>query len=81
MNIAEYKTVSAMSSKELDNAVNRHLRMGFLPYGAPYVAGTGSSQTIYQALTRLEAATAEAAPEAMPSSDAQLMTPAKSLNF
>jgi hypothetical protein len=56
MNIAEYKTVSAASSKELDNAVNRHLKIGFQPFGTPYVAGTGSSQSIYQALVRDESA-------------------------
>jgi hypothetical protein len=54
MNIVEYRTVSAMSSKELDNAVNRQMKLGFQPYGAPYVAGSGSSQTLYQALVKLE---------------------------
>jgi hypothetical protein len=57
MNIVEYKTVSAISSKELDYAVNRHLKLGFQPFGSPYVAGTGSNQSIYQALTKLEGVT------------------------
>ncbi len=56
MNIVEYRTVSAISSKELDNAVNRQIKLGFQPYGTPYVAGAGSSQTIYQALAKLEGA-------------------------
>jgi hypothetical protein len=56
MNIVEYRTVSAMSSKELDNAVNRQMKLGFQPYGAPYVAGSGSSQSLYQALVKLEGA-------------------------
>jgi len=54
MNIVEYRTVSAISSKELDNAVNRQLKMGFQPLGSPYVAGTGSSQSIYQALVKVD---------------------------
>lgn len=54
MNITEYRTVSAISSKELDNAVNRQIKMGFQPLGSPYVAGSGSSQSIYQALVKLE---------------------------
>ncbi len=54
MNIVEYRTVSAISSKELDNSVNRHLKLGYQPFGTPYVAGTGSSQSIYQALARFE---------------------------
>jgi hypothetical protein len=58
MNIVEYKTVSAMSSKELDGAVNRNLKLGFQPYGAPYVVGSGSAQSIYQALVRVEGAVA-----------------------
>ncbi len=54
MKIAEYKTVSAASTKELDNAVNRHLKLGFQPFGSPYVAGSGSHQSMYQALVRDE---------------------------
>jgi hypothetical protein len=56
MNILEYRTVSAMSSKELDNAVNRQIKTGFQPFGSPYVSGTGSSQSIFQALVRVEGA-------------------------
>jgi hypothetical protein len=63
MNIVEYRTVSAISSKELDNAVNRQLKMGFQPLGTPYVAGSGSSQSIYQALVRVDGAS-PADPEA-----------------
>jgi len=54
MNIVEYKTVSAISSKELDYAVNRLLPSGYQPYGSPYVAGSGSSQSIFQALVKAE---------------------------
>jgi len=66
MTIAEYKTVTAASSKELDNAVNRHLKLGFQPFGTPYVAGTGSQQSIYQALVRNEAAMSQDAPAGEP---------------
>jgi hypothetical protein len=59
MNIVEYRTVSAISSKELDNAVNRQLKLGFEPYGAPYVVGSGSTQSIFQALVKLAGAIAE----------------------
>jgi len=54
MNIVEYRTVSALSSKELDNSVNRQMKAGFQPYGTPYVAGSGSTQSLYQALVRFE---------------------------
>ena len=54
MNIVEYRTVSAISSKELDNSVNRQMKLGYQPYGSPYVAGTGSTQSLYQAMVRFE---------------------------
>src|ERR1051326_9286341 len=54
MNIVEYRTVSAISSKELDNSVNRQLKLGYQPFGTPYVAGSGSTQSLYQALVRFE---------------------------
>ena len=58
----EYRTVSAISSKELDNAVNRQLKTGFQPYGSPYVAGTGSGQLIYQTLVRVDGVPVTAEP-------------------
>jgi hypothetical protein len=54
MRIQEYKSVNAISPKELDNAVNRQLKLGFQPYGSPYVVGSGSLQTIYQAMVKME---------------------------
>ena len=56
MNVIEYRTVSAISTKELDFAVNRQLKQGFQPYGSPYVSGSGSHQSIFQALVKLEGA-------------------------
>jgi len=56
MNIVEYRTVSAISSKELDNAVNRCLK-SFPTDWTPYVAGSGFTQSLYQALVRMEDAT------------------------
>lgn len=72
MNVVEYRTVSAISSKELDNAVNRQLKLGFQPFGTPYVVGTGSQQSIYQALVKPEGSAvvdeaAQAAAERVPS--------------
>jgi hypothetical protein len=54
MRILEYKSVTAISGKELDNAVNRQIKLGFQPLGSPYVVGTGSSQSIYQAMVKFE---------------------------
>ena len=62
MNVTEYRTVSAISSKELDHAVNRQLKLGFQPFGSPYVAGTGSNQSIFQALVKFESASGEVNP-------------------
>jgi hypothetical protein len=60
MNIVEYKTVSAISSKELDYAVNRQIQLGYQPLGSPYVAGSGSAQALYQALAKFGSGAAEA---------------------
>ena len=43
-----------MGGKELDNIVNRHIQLGFQPFGTPYVVGSGSTQTIYQAMVKFE---------------------------
>ena len=56
MRIVEYKTVNAISGKELDNAVNRQIQLGLQPLGSPYVVGSGSTQTIFQAMVKLEGA-------------------------
>jgi hypothetical protein len=79
MNIVEYKTVSAMSSKELDNAVNRHLKLGFQPFGVPYVAGSGSAQALYQALARPEGV--ESLVEVSPSPEIQIPQAQKQLQI
>jgi hypothetical protein len=52
--IVEFKTVNAISAKELDYAVNRQIAVGFQPLGSPYVVGSGSSQTIYQSMVKFE---------------------------
>jgi hypothetical protein len=62
MNIVEYRTVSAISSKELDNSVNRQMKLGFQPFGTPYVAGSGSTQSLYQAMVRFDG-TPDATPQ------------------
>jgi len=36
MKIESYKTVSAASSRDLDEAVNGLIKQGFQPYGNPY---------------------------------------------
>jgi hypothetical protein len=75
MTIAEYKTVSAASTKELDYAVNRHLKMGFQPFGSPYVAGAGSQQSIYQALVKSDDAVTQDAPPTRTEAPRVIMPP------
>ncbi|MEO6052934.1 MAG: DUF1737 domain-containing protein [Chthoniobacterales bacterium] len=35
--INEYLTVSATSAAALDRSVNEHIKLGYQPYGSPYI--------------------------------------------
>ncbi|MEO8205755.1 MAG: DUF1737 domain-containing protein [Chthoniobacterales bacterium] len=35
--VSEYLTISASSAAILDRSVNEHIKLGYQPYGSPYI--------------------------------------------